>query len=154
MTYVSAYFPNCSPEDASAGLFGVNSSHREAGAGFGDGRHLGQVPLELPELKSCFLLGLTECGHSAVPSMRGRRTQPFRGSALGPTWLTQRLLTWAAQPGGRFRLWGDKPRWSTHTGHRPRGGAMSATGEDAARAGGGIRGECDMDPGIEARAAL
>lgn len=67
---------------------GGTAAAERRGAGPGEARQLGRVPLGLLELKSCFLLDLTESRHSAVPSGRGRRTQPFRGSAPAPTWPT------------------------------------------------------------------
>lgn len=107
---------------------GRRAATERRGAGLGDGWHL--EPLEL---KSCFPLDLTECGHSAVPSVRGWRTQPF-GVLLWPPPGQHGGCpprgTWAARLGGRFRLWGEKSRRPTHTGHRPRRGDMPATGDD------------------------
>lgn len=62
--------------------------------------------------------------------------------------------TWAAQLGGRFWLRGERSRQSTPTGHRPRGGDMSAGGRRHAGLAVGVCGESAVDPGIEARAAL
>lgn len=107
---------------------GGTAAAERRGAGPGEARQLGRVPLGLLELKSCFLLDLTESRHSAVPSGRAGGHSPSGALLRPPPGRRPLRATWAAQLGGRFWLRGERSRQSTPTGHRPRGGDMSAGG--------------------------